>query len=380
MKKYLLPISLMALSVSTAVNADVRINGFANFTAGMTTDESGLYGYDDSVDFSNGSLFALQISGDVNENVTATAQIVARGAENYEAEFEWAYLTYAINDTSSISAGRLRTPVFRYSSSLDVGYSYHWITAPRSVYNVPFNNFNGVRYDYSSYLGDWEVAFQLSLGEYNESVSGGSVEADELINLSLETTYESFKARIVAGRANNSFSQVLVDGAIANLAPLAPGLADDLALVDDQGVFLGLGLEYDNFDWFVSGELTSVETEDSFSPEDIAWYVTAGMRLGKWTPHLTYETRDGNQDFKFLDQVAAFPPEFQPGLMQAVAGLQGFFMEEFSMITVGLRYDFDTNVALKAEVSRYDNKIDNPADINTAEDTTLINISVNYVF
>jgi outer membrane cobalamin receptor len=68
-------------------------------------------------------------------------------------------------------------------------------------------------------------------------------------------------------------------------------------------------------------------------------------------------------------------------LLAATVGLQSFFMEDFSMITVGARYDWDTNIALKAEVSRYDNKRDdNPADINTAEDTTLINLSVNYIF
>jgi hypothetical protein len=380
-KGLLLPVSLLALSVSTAVNADIRINGFANFTAGYTTDETGLYGYEDKVDFSNGSLFALQVSGDVNDSISATAQLVARGSEDFNAEFEWAYLTYAINDNNSLSAGRMRVPLFRYSASLDVGYSYHWITAPRSIYNVPFNNYNGVRFDHNGYSGDFEYTVQFIAGEYAEDVSGGKVEADELFLLSGEGTYESFKARLVVGRGNNNFSQTTVDSTVAALVPIAPDLADLLALQEDQGVFLGAGLEYDNFNWFVSGEITSVETKDSFSPKDIAWYVTAGTRLGKWTPHITYETRDGDQDIKFLDEVASYPAPFQPALLQAVAGLQGFFMEDYSMITVGARYDWSTNIALKAEVSRFDNKRDdNPADIITSEDTTLLNLSVNYVF
>ena len=355
-KGLLLPVSLLALSVSSAVNADIRINGFANFTAGYTTDDTGLYGYEDKVDFSNGSLFALQVSGDINEKVSATAQILARGSEDFNAEFEWAYLTYNIDENNSLSAGRLRVPLFRYSASLDVGYSYHWITAPRSVYNVPFNNYNGLRYDHSGYSGDFEYLAQFIVGEYNESVSGGEVEADQLFVASFEGTYGSFKGRLVAGRGRNNFTQ-------------------------DTGIFLGAGFEYDNFDWFVSGEVTSVATDDSFSPEDIAWYVTAGKRFGKWTPHITYETRDGDQDIKFLDTVASYPAPFQPTLLAATVGLQSFFMEDFSMITVGARYDWDTNIALKAEVSRYDNKRDdNPADINTAEDTTLINLSVNYIF
>ncbi|MFC4698867.1 porin [Glaciecola siphonariae] len=380
-KGLLLPVSLLALSVSTAVNADVRINGFANFTAGYTTEDTGLYGYEDKVDFSNGSLFAIQISGSVNENVTATAQLLARGNEDYNAEFEWAYLTYAIDDSSSISGGRLRLPLFRYSSSLDVGYSYHWITAPRSVYSVPFNNYNGLRYDLNGYKGDLEYNVSLFGGEYSNEVSGGDLEADKVFGITTEFTYNSFKARFVAGRGSNTLSIDAVDGTLAQLSPIAPELADDLAMIDDSGLFLGAGFEFDNFDWFVSAEYTSVETKDSFSPKDIAWYVTAGKRIGSWTPHITYEARDGDHDFKFLDQVAAFPEQFQPALLQATAGLQSFFMEDFSMLTVGLRYDWSTNIAIKGEVSRYDNKRDdNPADINPAEDTTLLNVSVNYVF
>lgn len=379
-KSVFLPVSILALAISTAVNAEVRINGFANLTAGITIDKTDLYGYTDTFDFSNGSLFALQVSGDVNDKVSATAQIVARGNEDYEASFEWAYLSYAIDENNSLSGGRFRLPLFRYSASVDVGYSYHWITAPRSVYIVPFNNLNGVRYDHNGFYGDIEYAVQVAAGGYSESVSGGNVEGDDLVTLSLEASYESFKGRVVAGRGNTNFSQATVNGAVDALRPIAPSLASDLEMKDDLGVFLGLGLEYDNFDWFVSGELTSVETEDSFSPKDIAWYITAGKRMGKWTPHITYETRDGDDEVKFIDQISAFAPQFQPTLIGAVAGLQGFFMEEFSLLTVGVRYDWDTNIALKGEVSRYDNKIDVDGDTNSAEDTTLLNVSVHYVF
>ncbi|WP_395339554.1 porin [Ningiella sp. W23] len=373
--------TLVAISAVSSAQAELRINGFANLTAGMTTNDTEVYGFNDKVNFSDGSLFALQVSGQVNEKVSATAQILSRGADNYSAEFEWAYLTYNIDSNNNLSAGRFRLPLFRYSESLDVGYSYHWITAPRSVYNVPFNNINGIRFDHTGMMGDWDYAFQISAGEYSESVSGGTVTADALLAASFEASYEFFKVRLVTGRGNNNFSQAAVDSTVGALRPIAPALADSLALEDDSSLFLGAGFEYDNFNWFVSGEYTSVEIEDSFSPQDVAWYITAGKRFGKWTPHITYETRDGNQDIKFLDQIAAFPAEFQPSLTGAVAGLQGFFMEEFSILTVGARYDWDASIALKAEISRYDNKLDDIAgDINNAEDTNLINLSVNYIF
>ena len=105
--------------------AEVRINGFANLIGGMTSSEDSLYGYSDSINFSEESLFAIQVSGDINDKMTATGQMVARGENDYDAEFEWAYITYQATDNVSITGGRLRLPLFNYSSSLDVGYSYH---------------------------------------------------------------------------------------------------------------------------------------------------------------------------------------------------------------------------------------------------------------
>jgi hypothetical protein len=46
-------ITIAALTASTfTVQADVRINGFANFVGGITSSEDTLYGYDDSISFS----------------------------------------------------------------------------------------------------------------------------------------------------------------------------------------------------------------------------------------------------------------------------------------------------------------------------------------
>ena len=158
----------------------------------------------------------------------------------------------------------------------------------------------------------------------------------------------------------NSFLTSLASavGGEDNIPDNIYALIDDLQIDDDEGVFLGAGLEYDNFDWFVAGEWTRVELEDTFSPVDTAYYVTAGVRLGKWTPHLTYQARDGQDDIKFQDRVASLPVAFQDSAAALNTGLQSSFFEDYSIVTVGVRYDATTNLALKGEVSRYDNKIE----------------------
>ena len=371
----------VAVLATFQAQADVRINGFANLTAGVTTEDTNLFGVTEDIDFSNDSLFAIQVSGNISDNWAATAQVLARGSEDFAAEFEWAYLTYTASDNSEITAGRFRLPVFRFSASLDVGYSYHWIEAPQTVYDVAFNNINGIRYDYTNYSGDFEYVFQLSYGNYEDEISGGTNTANNVILTSFEGNINNFKARVVWGRGENNFSQPDLDAALVSIAEISPVLADELAIDGDDGQFLGFGLEYDNFNWFISGEYTTVDIEDSFSPEDTAYYITAGARIGKFTPHITFQERDGAGEIRFQETVNQLPEPFRTVVTGINGGLQTSFFEEYSMITVGVRYDIAPNVALKAEYTSYDNKIEgaqaNPED---AIDTDVIKLSVNYVF
>lgn len=373
--KRLLTYTAIACATSFSAAAEVRINGFANLVGGITSSDDAVFGYDDRFDFDSDSLFAIQVSGDINDRMTATGQIVAKGENDYDPKFEWAYLTYQASDKVAVSAGRLRLPLFRYSASKDVGYSYHWVAAPRTVYDVAFNNIDGFRVDYNNYAGDWEYNIQGVIGTLETDTGGGTLSSDNTIVVSAEGVYESFKLRAVAGRGTAAFSTPTVDTAIGGLRQAGlTTLADKVAIEDDTAVFLGLGLEYDNFDYFISAEITSIEIENSFSPKDTAYYVTAGMRLGKFTPSLTYESLDGASEEKFLDDVAQLPAAVQPTATAVVLGLQGALAEEYDVLTFGVRYDMDTNVALKADVSKYSDEIDSDMD------ATLVRFAVNYVF
>ncbi|WJG08799.1 porin [Aliiglaciecola sp. LCG003] len=381
--KRILTLTTLACALTFSASAEVRINGFANMVGGITSSEDSLYGYDDSFSFSEESLFAIQVSGDINDKMTATGQLVAKGVNNYKAEFEWAYISYQATENLSISAGRLRLPLFRYSASKDVGYSYHWVTAPRAVYDVSFNNIEGLRFDYSTYSGDWEYNFQLSTGTINSDITvpdgtGGEedekLEAKNIVVVTAEAGYEWFKIRAVAGRGSTTFNLSVLEPTFTQLAAFSPSIVDSLRLQDDTAQFLGLGVEIDQFDWFISAEITEVNIKDSFLPKDTAYYVTAGIRTGKFTPSITYESLDGRGEIRFLDQVAALPAELQPTFTAAVTGVQQNFFDEYSVITLGLRYDMDTNVALKADISKYSDDVDDTAD------ATLMRVAVNYVF
>ncbi|WP_205663271.1 topoisomerase IV [Alteromonas facilis] len=371
-------LSLLALIAAPSALAEVRINGFANLVGGITSSDDSLYGYDDNISFSEQSLFAVQISGDVNERMTATGQLVSRGSEDYDVDFEWAYLTYQATDNTSISAGRLRMPLFRYSDSLDVGYSYHWVVAPASVYNVPFNNIDGVRVDYSGYSGDLEYVLQFTGGKIDSdfTLAGQSarLEVNNVMVATADFSYLNWKLRGVVARGDATFDIPALAPALAQLGQISSELQGLLAAEDDSGIFYGISLEYDAFDWFIGAEYTGVEIEDSFYPDETNYYVTAGLRHGKWTPFITYEKQDLNGGLKFQSQVSAFPEPIRGPLGQLVAGIQAPAITENSTTSIGVRYDLDVNVSLKADFSRYSD------DLDDSEDASLVRFAVNYVF
>lgn len=393
MKTKLATLALAGL-LATPVMADIQINGFANLVAGMTLDDDEtLYGYDSDFNFDPASVFGLQVRGDISDRLSATAQLVGRGSEDYDADFEWAYMTYVVNNNISISAGRLRLPLFKYSASLDVGYSYHWITPPNAVYGIDYNNLDGVRIDYQNYAGDWEYGAQVTLGRSEEETVIGGTPADlelkNIVTFSVEVARDWFSARSLVGTGKVTATNADFDNFITGFSSLnavvngAARAADRLSVNDDSGSFFEIAMDIDKYDWFVGAEYTRVEVEDSIIATNDAWYVTAGMRFGKFTPHITYEVEEGDISDR-VGYLSGLPATVDSGsaaidgswsqVIQAAQGLVAQQENDVSAITVGLRYDVEPGFALKTGVTWFSD------DLNDLNDATLLRVAANYTF
>lgn len=376
--KNILLATVVAATLAAPAFAELRINGFANLVAGKSNKDTGVMGYDDNIDFSQQSNFAIQFDADINDDVTATAQLIARGENDYDVDMEWAYLTYQVNNELAVSAGRLRMPLFMYSASLDVGYSYHWITAPESVYSVPFDRIDGTQVTYTSYNKYFDYSLQAAFGSSDTTIESDDqqshIQNDNAIALVGQISKDNLTLRGVVARADGTFKISSIEPAIDALAALDPSLGDLLAVNDDSGQFYGLGFSYDNLDWFLMGEYTVVEIADSFYPKETSSYISAGFRKGKFTPFVSIESQDLNNDLKFMDRALFLPEAQQQTALAIIRGVQQPFAFEQVSTTVGLRYDVKTGMALKLDATRTNDKIYETLD------TTLIRAAVSYVF
>jgi hypothetical protein len=179
-------ITLCSLALSSTVAmAEVSFSGFASINAGKVLSGTGVpqYGideptfladypivsaYTDEISFEPETLFGLQINAPLGEGLSATAQIVARGANDFDAQFEWAYLTYELNENWSIQAGKKRLPLFYYSDFYDVGYAYVWMRAPADNYTWQIFNYNGINALYTGSIGDWSVTGNIYTGREDD--------------------------------------------------------------------------------------------------------------------------------------------------------------------------------------------------------------------
>ncbi|MEE2003071.1 porin [Alkalimonas sp. MEB108] len=366
---------LLALS-ATAAQAEIRFNGFASIQAGSTLSSSdSLYGFDNEVDFKNESLFALQAQADLGERLSVTAQLMGRGANDFKAEFEWAYLTYELNHQTRINAGRLRTPFYRYSDFMDVGYAYDWARVPRSVYNLDFNNLEGVSLVRFGQLGEVDSTLQLILGNYsgttNITPAPADIDIERVAGATWELTQGNFTARLAY--LTGKLTMVDQDGELSGLLNLLvqSGFADtasQIRIEDANSVFMGLALGYDNGSVVLSGEVVRARVKDTVIPTQNGYYLSAGYRINSYTPFVSFERQDNDGKAEIYQALSAENP-FRP----AVTGVVESFTTKRDTWNIGSRYDFHPSAALKVQYSSQKDKVADRRD-------QLLSVGIDLVF
>lgn len=315
-----------------------RFNGFG--TVGFThlggEDDGRSYGVqgqtNDSWRGDQLSKFGAQLSYGITDTLGVTVQATAKAQQDeWKANLEWAYLSLQANDRLMLRAGRLRSPVYMYSESLDVGYSYPWLRLPDEVYSqVQVTNYEGVDAVYTMPLSYGSVTFQLAGGQAKDR---DYYAYDELFDIDYG---KLFGASV--SLASNDFGTLRIGYVEADIktditgtvdaTALGFGASEPLSLLNldkEKGKFTSIGYQYDNGTWISSNEWTSrmIENDDMESVD--SFYLMGGRRFGDFLPHVTYAQLDDN------------------------GGRQ-------SSWTLGLNYQAAPTVVIKGEYKRVDTK------------------------
>lgn len=328
-----LAICLASTSAFALEQGEALINGFG--TVGVThlggEDDGRSYGIsgqtNDSWRGDQLSKFGAQLTYGVTDTVGLTLQTTAKAyGDEWKANLEWAYLSWQSTDNLMMRFGRLRTPVYMYSESIDVGFSYPWLRLPDEVYSqVQLSNYEGADIVYNLPLSFATLSFQLAGGiaknrDYYIYDEEFDIDYDNVFgsSVSLATNdFGTFRVGYVEADIDTDISGSFTD-IFGN-----PGTATLLSLDKDKGKFTSIGYQYDNGTWLTANEWTSRVIENDGSNSTDSFYLMGGRRFGDFLAHVTYAQLDEDE------------------------GRQ-------SSWTLGLNYNILPTVVLKGEYKRVD--------------------------
>ncbi len=367
------------LSSAQPALAEINLNGFATIAGGMTlSEDESLNNYDDKFSFKNDSLIGLQLDSNMGEGLSATAQITSRGSEDWNADFEWAYISYEANDNLTFLFGRQRIPYYVYSDYLDVGYAYHWITPPENVYSVPLDSIDGIGANITNQIGNADSTLQLVYGRNQEDLgSGSSADGQNQLTIAWTLNYNWLTLRLGYAHTDLAlevadFEALAVAWSIAGFPEFTPYIS---GAEPDNASFIDAGLTIDNGSFLFTTEYTEVDIDGvPVADKTESYYASVGYRFGNVMPHITYGAAESTiADYSFLDSV---PSGVNPGLDALIAGTTAAYnaaAREETYYIVGLRWDFHSSAAFKLEYMSQDDEL-------TDESDTLVRFAISTVF
>lgn len=330
-------LGLAGLIASTPAMAleqgEYRFNGFG--TAGVThlggEDNGRSFGINgQTTDAWRGDQLS-RLGSQLQYGLTDTLGVTVQGTlkpeqDTWKGNLEWAYLSWKAADGLTLRAGRLRTPVYMYSETLDVGFTHPWLRLPDEVYSqVQLSNYEG---------GDILYTVPTGVGPLNFQVAGGQAVNRNLF--AMDDLYDIDYKKIFAANVSletSDFGMLRVSYAEADIdtdmtasvvTPNGtPTSVNFLSLHRQKGKFTSIGYQYDNGTWVTSNEWTRNNTEGDQQGRTDAFYLMGGRRFGDVLAHLTYAQLDEDN------------------------GRQ-------SSWTYGLNYDLAPNLVLKGEYKRVD--------------------------
>jgi len=336
-------------------------------------------GYTSAWSLAPDSKLGGQVGAVFNDKFSAVVQVVSQ--HQYDNSFtpmvEWANLKYQVTPEFSLRLGRIALPSYLLSESRFVGYASPWVRPPDEVYSVlPITSNDGVDATYRSQIGGVNNTLQAYYGKSSARVPGSTTaKSNPSWGLNDSVEFGSFTLR-----AGYSSMKLDLDG-VTSLDPIFNGLkglsaglasvpmpafqtasAEALALVEKyklNGMALSaiaLGVNYDPGTWFVMSELVALKG-DGFLANSRSWYLSSGYRFGNFTPYATYSSTKADVPVEpgiSTAGLAAVPP-LAAGAAGLNAGLNttlGSFNSTQSSFSLGLRWDFMKNMALKTQYDR----------------------------
>lgn len=351
-----LALALAAATAPMAAASDIdwRLSGFATLGAVHTRSDTLQFarvGIDapggGKTDFGPDSVLGLQLDLRLSERNAAVLQLVTRETQrgDYQPRPALAFVSHAFTPELTVRAGRLRSPFFMLSDTADINYSQAWVRPPVEVYGLnPFSDIDGVDLLYRTRVHDAFVELHPYAGRSRiPVVDGGRARLEDLWGMAM--TVEAGSLTLSAGYAKANLD---VDRSSPELASymdrnnFPAALRAELNGSGADASFSSVGAQWDDGVWRLSAEVARSSAE-RFTSSATGAYFSAGRRFGAFLPYLTVARQW--EDAPLVNTSAWI------GFEAALAPFNRTRNQAQKSLTAGVRWDFRTDAALKAELT-----------------------------
>ncbi|GLT17933.1 hypothetical protein GCM10007938_17110 [Vibrio zhanjiangensis] len=365
MNKLTLALSSVCILCPVSVNAEIDWRGYATIAGGKTFD--GGTSYDkvtDQLRVDRMSLLGLQGSSDLSDGLSATVQIVGRGINNFDPEFEWAFVKYEFNDKFDVKFGRLRAPFYYYSEYLDVSYAYSWITPPIEMYASNVTSYDGIAFYYADSIGSFDYAAYAGMGTRELTLTAGDLAGNYDAITVFDLGYGDFKTKFIY----SVFEISLTSDTLETVQNALAGLDGAFVVKDMPGYIAGVAAYYDPGSYYLGVEYAELRFDKDIIAvsEDDRFLATVGYRYSDFTLHYSFSSSDKTNGIEKL--LTTSDPRYATAKSVADA-----VTSDDKTHIVGLRYDFHPNAALKFEYGFTD-------DDYIDQDTQFFRTGVSIIF
>lgn len=302
------------------------------------------------------SLLGLQVYFRATDSLELVTQAITRyGPQgNFQPDISWAFAKYAlIPNNLTLRVGRMGTEFYMLADSRHVGYSYLTVRPPVDFFGeLAFHYVDGFDLVGTLPVGDGVLKLKTFAGQSNEVAPIGkeifSLRRNPMYGAYLDYQQGNWQWR--ATYAQMTFKHDLpapVSSLQEQLAAVgANTAARAIALTNTTSRFYSAGGVYDRGPLQVQAMLSYTAHESHIYQNTKAGYLVGGYRLGEFTPFLGYswskskskELSSGLPDIPFHD------------LNVALAGALARVHTDQHTWSLGTRWDFRRNMALKAQV------------------------------
>lgn len=378
MKKLSLVASALLVFFSQSANAELKISGYGSIIAGktlgtvndplnpgqkrdeiLTADFYDVGQYNNDLTFKAESILAVQGTYRFNNKLSFTAQLVAKGVDDFKPEFDWYYVTYQANEDWTFMAGRRNIPMYYFSEFAEVGYAYPWMRPPSNLYWWQVTQFDGAHAMYSFEIGDYSNTITAFYGNeysddnvemlYYDKLYGGTARTvneywTDIAGFNWNMSGDFFDLRFVYFQNDRDRETIQQDGSISPYTPFSQQ-------------FIGFGGQVNISDFTILFDMNYVEYDDAVGTEFPTYLISVVYNIDEFQPYVSYSKADHER--------SNVPAED---------------LEEHYMLSYGLRYDFYSNVAFKVQYDTFVDQGDKATGWAYHGDSRTISMGIDFVF